>query len=281
MTTKEVIEAFNNFKPGNDDFDNLSDLSSLGVELLKNKDAHLGFETVFKTIEKYSKKDLLIPGLVAYNIKNSLKKYGQYLFQSLSRKPTCSTLDILNDIIEKKDKASLKRKEYINQLQQCITHPKADESAKEKAKQLYTLFTMSTTDIINALNNFESAGDESIDLEYLNPIIWQLIKKEDAHLACDALINIFERNSEAEFGAPGSIVHTLEDFPGTYEKYLFESLERKPAYMTLIMFERIINEEKNNEQKKKYLNTMKSYINHPYASQLVKEQAKSYYDLSS
>jgi hypothetical protein len=55
-----------------------------------------------------------------------------------------------------------------------------------------------------------------------------------------AIFRFMEENPEADFGAPGPIVHILEDLGG-YEPALLESVQRMPIPHTLWMINRILN----------------------------------------
>lgn len=136
---------------------------------------------------------------------------------------------------------------------------------------------MNTNDIIKLLNDFEPVGDDATDTTKLYEITDELKKNIDASLAIEALLSIFERYPMHDLGSPGPIVHTLESFAGEYEPFLFTSLDRKPTYMTLWMFNRIINAEKDKNRRLEYINRMKGYAEHRKADDFAKEEAFEYY----
>jgi hypothetical protein len=55
-----------------------------------------------------------------------------------------------------------------------------------------------------------------------------------------ALFGILERLDGADIGTPGPVVHLLGKVPG-YEEHLKRSLARRPAQLTVLMANRILN----------------------------------------
>jgi hypothetical protein len=79
---------------------------------------------------------------------------------------------------------------------------------------------------------------------------------------------LLERNSEADLGSPGPVVHALEAIPG-YEPFLLESLRRIPTYYTVWMINRILNVELPAEERAKWLAELKQARHHPDADDAV------------
>ena len=138
---------------------------------------------------------------------------------------------------------------------------------------------MNTADIRALLDNFVPTGDDAADTTRLYELTDALKKNDDAFLVSDALFAIFEKYPNAGLGSPGPIVHTLESFSDkiSYEAFLLRSLDRKPTYMTLWMLNRLINGEKEEQTKEKYIRKMKEYAEHPNADDFAKREALEYY----
>ena len=136
---------------------------------------------------------------------------------------------------------------------------------------------MNTQEIIAELNSMIINDVEDYDaVEKINMLMDELEKNNDSHLACGAMISLLERNPEFEFGTPGEPVHTLEDHPGHYEEFLYQSLNRKPTDMTVWMLNRIINAEENEGAKKEQLKLMRKCASNPQADKLAKSSARNY-----
>ena len=120
----------------------------------------------------------------------------------------------------------------------------------------------------------ESNEDEMI--EKVDLLMRELSKNDDAQTACEAMINLLERHPHADFGGPGAIIHTIEDHIGHYEKFLFESLKRRPADTTVMLLQRIINAEKDPIEIKRLLKIFKECAKHPLADKQVKYSVKQY-----
>lgn len=136
---------------------------------------------------------------------------------------------------------------------------------------------MNTKQIIielNAMEIDESNEDEMI--EKVDLLMRELSKNDDAQTACEAMINLLERHPHADFGGPGAIIHTIEDHIGHYEKFLFESLKRRPADTTVMLLQRIINAEKDPIEIKRLLKIFKECAKHPLADKQVKYSVKQY-----
>lgn len=136
---------------------------------------------------------------------------------------------------------------------------------------------MKTIDIIEELNAMvidDTNEDEMI--ERVDMLMQEISKNDDGQMACEAMINLLERHPHADFGGPGAIIHTIEDHMGHYEKFLFESLNKRPADTTVMLLERIINAEKDPSEIKRLLKIFKDCAKHPLADKPVKHSVKQY-----
>ena len=137
---------------------------------------------------------------------------------------------------------------------------------------------MKTDKIIDEINHMTIDSSEDYDnLKRIDDLTELLKKNKDGHLACDAMINLLERNPKVEFGTPGEPIHTIENYGGHYEELLMASLERQPTFMTTWMLNRIINAA-NVFEKKTLIDKMKHITTHPLADEQTKNTAKNFYD---
>nr|WP_121271775.1 hypothetical protein [Pedobacter schmidteae] len=136
---------------------------------------------------------------------------------------------------------------------------------------------MTTAEIIEQFSNLKiEDSDDYENLERIDELTDRLRQNPDGHLACKEMINLLERHPEVDFGSPGEPIHTLEFFKGNYEDFLFDSLNRRPTQMTVWMYNRIINIQSGNERKK-MIEHLKSYIDHPLADVEAVQSAKNFY----
>jgi hypothetical protein len=56
-----------------------------------------------------------------------------------------------------------------------------------------------------------------------------------------AILQFFERHPNADCGAPGTLVHHMEEFYPNYVDALIESVNRRPSYNGALMVNRILN----------------------------------------
>ncbi|MDN3657058.1 hypothetical protein QWZ08_15520 [Ferruginibacter paludis] len=140
---------------------------------------------------------------------------------------------------------------------------------------------MSIYQIIEKLNNFipfsedNAANSNEIPLD---DILSDLEKEKDFELAFDPIFNLLEKYPTTDFGSPGPIVHTIEKFIGYYESHLFESLNRKPTPLTILMLNRIINGEKNIIIKQNLIDRLQAYLDHPSINTQTAEVIKGFVD---
>lgn len=136
---------------------------------------------------------------------------------------------------------------------------------------------MITEEIIKELDSICITRDNEDEMiERIDKLMQDLSKNDDAQTACEAMIKLLERHPDADFGGPGAIVHTIEDHTGHYEKFLFESLKRRPTDTTVMLLHRIINAEKEPSEIKRLLKIYKECAKHPMADKQVKYSVKEY-----
>ncbi len=135
---------------------------------------------------------------------------------------------------------------------------------------------MSIEAVITSLDAFVPS-EESEDVEQLHQYVVPLAAFPPAERlpAVPAILNLIERFPDAEFGAPGPLVHELEAIPG-YENLLMGSLQRQPAGLTVWMANRILNSELVPNVRATWLSILTDVLRHPNASEATKEVASEF-----
>lgn len=130
-------------------------------------------------------------------------------------------------------------------------------------------------DLQLAFNSFEEMEDAYYEFV---PIAEKLIDRLNALPnpleAFTPIFKLIEENEEAEYGlgSPGDIGHFLESYyQKGYEKYLLESLDRKPTFYTTFLLHRIIRDDEN-ENRSAYLNRLKALSTSTNISAELKEE---------
>lgn len=129
----------------------------------------------------------------------------------------------------------------------------------------------------------DTVDDSNInDLDLLCEDIIELNNEGwDTAILMDPLFRILEKNSDFDFGMPGQIVHALEKhYKKGLEEELFKSLNRKPTFYTLWMFNRIINGTSDAKEKECYMEMLKSILKMEIPDYL-KKQVQHLIDLHS
>jgi len=85
----------------------------------------------------------------------------------------------------------------------------------------------------------------------------------------------FEAHPEADFGAPGPLVHFLETRPD-YEEHLIESVVRKPIGPTVRMVNAILNSQIPLGKRTALLDLLRSVETNPQGDELARDQAEHY-----
>ena len=138
---------------------------------------------------------------------------------------------------------------------------------------------MTVYQIIDTLNNFIpiSEDDEEKNNEsYFSQIMEFIKNKEDLELTIEPIFSLIEKYPLTDFGMPGPFIHKLESFIGYYENYLFESLQRRPTQLTILMLNRIINGEQNIIIKQNLIDRLQSYSDHPLLDEESNELIKDF-----
>jgi hypothetical protein len=92
----------------------------------------------------------------------------------------------------------------------------------------------------------------------------------------EPLLKLLEKYPDADFGAPGPVVHFVERFfKKGYEALLVASLKRKPTAHTLWMLNRIINGVQG-KQKKEYVALMQEIADDGALPEGIRSVAKEF-----
>jgi hypothetical protein len=96
----------------------------------------------------------------------------------------------------------------------------------------------------------------------------------------EPVLRIMEAHPDWDFGAPGALVHYVERFYRRgYEAMLIASLKRRPTSHTLWMLNRVINGEKDVQNKRKFVALLASIAGDPDQEAAVQEVAANFLSL--
>ena len=120
--------------------------------------------------------------------------------------------------------------------------------------------------------------DDDIE-DVADEVVEELESRPDAIDAIEPILRLIENNPDADFGAPGALVHFVERFLRKgYEDKLVASVIRRPVFHTLWMINRIINGTKGDE-KKYYLTILDNVIAMPNLEDYLIERAQEFRSL--
>src|SRR5689334_3563376 len=103
--------------------------------------------------------------------------------------------------------------------------------------------------VVNDLGHLNLDGTHMPRLYELGQELEQL---PDRATAVEPVLKFIERNSEADLGVPGPLVHFLETIPG-YDDAVVKSVKRTPTMLTLWMLNRILNVVDNRDRRNELL----------------------------
>lgn len=72
----------------------------------------------------------------------------------------------------------------------------------------------------------------------------------------EPIFRFFEVHSHADCGAPGSLVHHVESFYPNYVNALLESVRRTPSYNGVLMINRILNSDIDDELRRRLFDAL-------------------------
>ena len=89
----------------------------------------------------------------------------------------------------------------------------------------------------------------------------------------EAMFRLMERYPEADWGWPGPLVHTMEEFAPTYEDALRASLRRHPTELAVWMVNRVLNSLRPGQRYDQWVQELRSVDSHPEATESIRAQA--------
>ncbi len=99
---------------------------------------------------------------------------------------------------------------------------------------------------------------------------------EDFEPLIPSIFKFFERNPMDDCGAPGTLVHLIEEFYPNYVPALLESLRRRPSYHTILMLNRILNSEISSEQRTEFTGILNHIKNNEFVESELREEAADF-----
>lgn len=136
---------------------------------------------------------------------------------------------------------------------------------------------MTTAEIIAELNGSTvNNSEEYAQFDRLAELTNQLRQNPDGQRACEAMLQVLERHPQVEVGAPGPLVHALENYRGQYEQLLLASLNRRPTATTIWMLNRLINAA-TGAARQPLIDLLHRLEKHPLADESAQAAAKDFY----
>ena len=111
---------------------------------------------------------------------------------------------------------------------------------------------------------------------YLYDVVDGVVVLDDADAVFAEAFAFFERNSDADLGMPGPLVHFLEQFYPAYVDQLCVSVERKPTTYTVWMINRILNSSLEATDRERLLAVLDAASRSSSADSIAREQASEF-----
>jgi hypothetical protein len=140
--------------------------------------------------------------------------------------------------------------------------------------------TNSINTVIRALEDFVPNDDDPDDIARIYQIFDGFENLPFREQAADAIFGLIERFPDADFGAPGPLVHELEATPG-YEPHLVRSLRRKPTALTVWMLNRILNSNLTESSRTAWIKELRDASQNSMAPESARELAKEFMEFQS
>ena len=136
--------------------------------------------------------------------------------------------------------------------------------------------TEQVTSRLAAIDAKQAAGPELLGQLY--EIVEDAESLPDPKLLLSPIFQFFEKWPSADLGAPGPLVHFVEQFsPADYEGLLLESLHREPVSQTVWMANRLLNSTELTEGLRAQLTSaLDKVAANPRYSAAVRREAKEF-----
>lgn len=95
------------------------------------------------------------------------------------------------------------------------------------------------------------------------------------------IFGFFEKNSLADCGAPGTLVHLTEHYYPNYLPNLISSIKKKLSYNAIFMINRILNSELPKEKRKELLSLLEAVKNDSSVHSVLREEAENFIEYQS
>lgn len=122
--------------------------------------------------------------------------------------------------------------------------------------------------------DFDGSDPAASGWQKLDMLCDEVRDLNDPVAAAPTLLRTMERLDSVELGTPGPLVHTLESRRGTYERFLVESVRRKPTTLTVWMINRILNAAPPDAES--WLELLRTAADHTEASETTKAEAAEF-----
>jgi hypothetical protein len=156
--------------------------------------------------------------------------YESFVPEAVKRHPTPLVITALHRMPDREDARAL--------LRQTAASPQTSTTIKQLIEDL--LHARPLEQIIADFDAFTPTPDLNFaGRQLLWDLCHELLNTPTPERAIPAILDVIERYPEVDFDVPGILVHTLEAIGG-YENALLESVQRVPAYLSLVMIRRII-----------------------------------------
>ena len=132
---------------------------------------------------------------------------------------------------------------------------------------------MNATEATRQLEEIADAGDDFAQQSSQLTAKWEVDPKGSE--AVEPILRFMESRPHIDYGAPGPLVHFVENFPN-YEAKLVESVERHPTPHTVWMLNRVINDSDDAQQREALLSVLKQVIQNPAADDLTRSSASEF-----
>jgi hypothetical protein len=124
--------------------------------------------------------------------------------------------------------------------------------------------------IATALDQFAPSEEETETVQRLYELLPDAMPQ--SFRVVEALFGVLERFPDAEFGAPGPIVHAIESI-ADYEAQLRSSLARMPTTYPVWMCNRVLNAATDAQQEAEWMAALEVAATHPRATEAARVDA--------
>jgi hypothetical protein len=140
--------------------------------------------------------------------------------------------------------------------------------------------TRSVDELLSELQAFVPGDDGADNVHRLNELLAGFAALPGCERVAPALLALLERHPQADFGAPGPLVHALEGQPG-YPAQLASSLERQPTELTAWMANRLLNSRLPRDDRVFWLQRLTAVTTHPKVASGVRDSAFRFLDFQA